>query len=177
MRASLALILALVTQPAFAVGSDDETPPTPTETTTTCEGDQIYDEKTKTCVSADSQTLNDTQRYRAVRELAYASAFERARLVIAAADTADDPRFLNYQGFIMRKTGDMEAALTFYKRALEIDPDYHLARSYMGQGLYALGNVKGAQAQLRQIAARGGKHGWPYRALSMTLHSVKGGSY
>ena len=177
MRVSLALIFALLTQPAFAVGSDDDTPPTPTETTTQCEGDQIYDEETKTCVSADSQTLNDTQRYKAVRELAYASDFERARLVIASAETVDDPRFLNYQGFIMRKTGDMDAALAFYERALEIDPDYHLARSYMGQGLYAAGDIVGAEEQLREIAARGGRHGWPHRALSMTLSNVKGGTY
>jgi hypothetical protein len=47
----------------------------------------------------------------------------------------------------------------------------------MGQGLFASGDVEGAQAQLTEIAARGGKHGWPHRALSMTLRNIKGSSY
>ena len=177
MRTILAVSFALLAAPAFAVGSEDETPPTPTETTTQCEGDQVYDEETKACVSADSQTLNDSERYDAVRELAYAGAYVRAQLIIAAANAPNDPRFLNYQGFIQRKLGNMDAALAFYERALAIDPDYHLARAYMGQGLFATGDTAGAQEQLREIAARGGRHGWPHRALSLALRNVKGGSY
>lgn len=175
MRTALAISLALMTSPAFAVGSDDETPPTPTETTTTCEGDQVFDETTKTCVPADSKTLNDTKRYDAVRELAYSGAYERARAVIAAAENPKDPGFLNYQGFIHRKQGNLEQAHAFYQKALTLDPDYHLARSYLGQGLVAQGDIAGAQEQLREIAARGGRHGWPYRALSMSLRSPQSG--
>ncbi|MEP2137966.1 MAG: tetratricopeptide repeat protein, partial [Erythrobacter sp.] len=163
--------------PVLAVGLDDDTPPTPTETTTVCEGDQIYDEKTESCVSADSQSWNDTERYDAVRELAYAGEYSRAQNVMATADVSNDPRFLNYQGFIHRKQGDMEKAMAFYNKALAISPDYHLARSYMGQGLFAVGDIEGARAQLSEIAARGGKNSWPHRALLMTLNNVKGGSY
>ena len=177
MRFVLAVSFALLATPALAVGGDDDTPPTPTETTTVCEGDQIYDEDTKTCISADKESLNDTQRYDAVRELAYAGAYQRAQLVIAAANAPNDPRFLNYQGFILRKQGDTDSALEFYARALAIDPNYHLARSYMGQGLYASGDIKGARAQLNEIATRGGRHSWPHRALSMTLRTPSGGSY
>jgi tetratricopeptide (TPR) repeat protein len=177
MRTLLALTLTLFASPAFAVGDEDDTPPTPTETTTVCEDNEIYDEETKTCVPADKQSLNDDQRYRAVRELAYAGAYDRALAIVAVANEPKDPRFLNYQGFISRKQGNMDAALAFYAAALTIDPDYHLARSYMGQGLFAAGDIAGAEAQLTQIAKRGGRHGWPYRALSMTLNGIKGGQY
>lgn len=177
MRILTIVVVALLGSPAFAVGSDDETPPTPTETTTKCEDDQVFDEKTDACVPADSQTLNDTTRYKAVRELAYAGDYERALLILASADNPRDPGFLNYQGFMHRKQGNIDMAMSFYAQALAIDPNYHLARSYMGQGLFALGDFDGAKEQLNEIAARGGKHGWPHRALSITLRNVQGGSY
>lgn len=176
MRTLFALTLVAFASPAFAVGGDD-TPPTPTETTTVCEDTQIYDEETKACVPADKQSLNDDQRYNAIRELAYAGTYDRALAIMATAKNQNDPRFLNYRGFISRKQGDMDTALTFYGQALALDPNYHLARSYMGQGLFAAGDIDGAEAQLTEIAARGGRHGWPYRALAMTLNGIKGGSY
>lgn len=176
IRALFAITLAALASPAFAVGGDD-TPPTPTETTTVCEDNQVFDEKTKTCVPADKQSLNDTQRYDAIRELAYAGGYDRALSILATAENPMDPRFLNYQGFISRKQGDLDSAMSFYRQALAIDPDYHLARSYMGQGLFAAGDIAGAEAQLTEIAARGGRHGWSYRALSMTVNGIKGGSY
>ncbi|NNE89803.1 MAG: tetratricopeptide repeat protein [Silicimonas sp.] len=177
MRALLTLSFATLASAAFAAGGDEDTPPTPTQTTTVCEDNQVYDEETKSCVAADEQSLHDTQRYNAVRELAYAGDYDRALSVLAAAKNPMDPRFLNYQGFISRKQGDIAKAIFFYQQALAIDPDYNLARSYMGQGLFAAGDIAGAEAQLSEIAARGGKQGWPYRALAMTLNGIKGGSY
>lgn len=159
----------LLSAPAFAVGSDDETPPTPTETTQTCEDGQIFDEKTKACVDADKQSLNDDDRYRAVRELAYAGRYDSALGVIAAADNAQDARFLNYRGFILRQRGDMGGALALYAAALRADPDYILARSYMGMGLAQMGHRGAARSQLEQIAARGGADTWAYRALAAAL--------
>lgn len=162
---------------AFAVGSDDDAPPTPTQTTTDCKKGQIYDETKQTCVDADEQSFNDDTRYDAVRELAYAGAYERAMSVIAVADNPQDPRFLNYRGFIARKTGNTDAAMTYYQAALEQSPDYHLARSYMGQGLAATGDLVGAKEQLREIAARGGKNTWSYIALKKTIVSGTQSAY
>lgn len=168
----LALLTAafcLSAAPVFAVGTEDETPPTPTETTTECVDGQIYDEDTKACIEATDQSLNDDRRYDAVRELAYAGAYDRATAIINASDAPDDPRFLNYRGFIARKSGNSEDAMVFYRAALAKAPNYHLARSYMGQGLVAMGDIKGAKAQLAEIAARGGESTWAYTALDQTL--------
>lgn len=169
-----ALLLALpvslmLTVGAQAAGGGSDTPPTTTQTTTDCTDGQIYDSSTKSCVDADKQSFNDDQRYDAVRELAYAGAYERAEMVIASADEPGDPRFLNYKGFIQRKQGNIEAAMEFYTTALGIDPDYLLARSYMGQGLVASGDIEGAREQLTEIAARGGRDTWSYVALKMAL--------
>jgi tetratricopeptide (TPR) repeat protein len=176
-RFTLMACTALLANPAFAVGSEDETPPTPTDTTLACEDGQILDEKTETCVDAEQQSFNDDDRYRAVRELAYAGAYDRALKVIKAADNPTDARFLNYRGFILRQTGDMGGAMAFYTAALRSDPDYILARSYMGMGLVQMGHVFAAKAQLQSIADRGGEQTWAYRALSDAINGNTQASY
>ena len=45
------VVAALAPFSVFAAGSDSTTPPTPTETTTTCAEGTIWDDKTKTCVA------------------------------------------------------------------------------------------------------------------------------
>jgi len=165
---ALAAVMASGTT-VFAVGDDDETPPQPTKTTIECEGDQIFDAETETCVDADKQSFNDDDRYDAVRELAYAGAYDRARMVIAAADNARDARFLNYKGFVARMEGKMDIAVMYYAAALRADPDYILARSYMGQGLVQMGDKSAAKAQLSEIAARGGAGTWAHTALANAI--------
>ena len=148
---------------AHAAGGDVDTPPKPTQTTTECSDGQIF-------VEADKQSFNDNDRYKAVRELAYAGAYDRAAKILASADLPNDPRFLNYRGFIARKQGDMAQALELYTAAISIDPDYLLARSYMGQGLAASGDLDGAKEQLTEIAMRGGRNSWAYVSLKLALN-------
>ena len=168
-----AFVLMIAGQ-AFAAGSSSDTPPKSTRTTTECTDGKIYDDQAKACVDADRQSFNDDARYDAVRELAYAGSYDRAKRVIASADNPEDPRFLNYRGFISRKIGNTEDAMVFYSQAIEKAPDYHLARSYMGQGLVTMGDIEGAKAQLAEIAARGGEDTWAYTALAET---IEGKSY
>lgn len=173
MRQTIFLTIPFTLALTFAVhaaGSDDDTPPKPTRTTTECSDGQIFDESTKSCVESEEQSFNDNDRYNAVRELAYAGAYDRADQIIASAQQPEDPRFLNYRGFIARKQGDLAQALDFYTAALAIDPDYLLARSYMGQGLAASGDLAGAKEQLTEIAARGGRNTWAYVSLKLALN-------
>lgn len=172
MRPSISLALPFflaLSVTAHAAGSNDDAPPKTTKTTTECTDGQIYDDNTNSCVASDKQSFNDDQRYDAVRELAYAGEYDRATRVIASAENPEGPRFLNYKGFISRKMGNMGDAIVFYSAALEQDPDYHLARSYMGQGLASMGDVDGAKAQLQEIRARGGRDTWAYVALKQAI--------
>ena len=178
MRLSTTLACTfLVTSPAFGVDSQDETPPEPTETTTACEEGQIYDAAAKACVDAEKQSFNDDDRYRAIRELAYAGDYRRARLVLAAVENPQDAGFLNYQGFIARKEGRMAAAMAHYQAALRADPDYLLARSYMCMGLVVMGDVTAAETQLEEIAARGGHATWAFAALQRAIAGEPSGDY
>ena len=178
MRLSIALTSAtLLAAPAFAVGTEDDSPPVKTETTTSCEEGQIFDEKTKACVDADAQSFNDDDRYDAVRELAYAGEYDRALRVIRSADNPRDTRFLTYRGFLHRQTGQMDRAMAFYAAALKADPTNILARSYMGMGLAEMGHKAAARAQLDQIAALGGQGTWAYAALQDVLNGEPSATY
>lgn len=168
LAASLAACLAM---PAIAAGGGGGAPST-TPTTTKCKAGQVYDTKTRKCVQSSSSLIDDDQRYGAIRELAYAGQYDRALMVLASADNPGDPRMLNYRGFIARKQGDLGTAMGYYKQALAADPDYLLARSYMGQGLIAQGDFAGALRQLREIEARGGKDTWAHEALELALLDI-----
>ncbi len=180
---------------ARAASSDTTTPPVATETTTTCTDGKIWNEEKKECVApedlkpaegtpADGATPEDKAKteeqkksehkiddklYEAAREFAYAGQYENALRTLRAAYDQEDPRILNYMGYNTRKLGDMALGMTYYKRALQKDENYILARSYMGQALIEQGDIEGARVQLVEIRDRGGENTWAYRALLQSL--------
>jgi tetratricopeptide (TPR) repeat protein len=165
----LATTLALIPALAMGVGSDDDTPPTTTSTTTECQASQIWDEKAEACLDAVESRFNDTNRYDAVRELAYAGAFDRAMAVLDTFENALDDGRLTYLGLVSRKMGDEEAGMAWYQAALVQNSDNLLARSYMGQAYVTAGDAVAARAQLREIRRRGGRETWPERSLELAL--------
>jgi Flp pilus assembly protein TadD len=68
-------------------------------------------------------------------------------------------------GFANRKAGRVDVAMSYYRKALAIDGNYLLARSYMGQGLIAQGKIEEARAQLIEIRDRGGRDTYAYHSL------------
>ncbi|MEM9582455.1 MAG: hypothetical protein AAGA08_05005 [Pseudomonadota bacterium] len=167
---TVALIAMLTPAIAFAAGSGSSNPPKTTKTTTTCKAGQVFDTKTAKCIDKSSSLLDEDTKYLAVRELAYAGLYERASGVLDEMD-ASDSRVLTYRGFIARKTGDMDAAMTYYAAALDANADNILARSYMGQGLVEAGDRAGAKLQLAEIRQRGGRETWAEYALKTALRS------
>lgn len=171
------LIFLAMTAPVFAAGSDDPAPPKPTQTTTECKKGEVFDTKTKACIPAKSSSLNDDQRYDAVRELAYANRLDEATDVLAAMTEGETDRVLTYRGFIARKMGDWPTSERFYLAAIAANPDNLLVRSYYGQGLAERGNRLAAAEQLVEIRVRGGAGGWAEAALEQTLRTGIGYSY
>lgn len=172
MRMILAVAaLAFVPQIAGAVGGDDSEPPTPTETTTDCETGTVWDEKTRTCVKADDLSLNDDQRFGAVRELAHAGRPDAALHILATMTEGETARVLTYRGFLLRQTGEIEAGIRAYERAIALDPANILARSYYGQLLVQMDELVLAEAQLTEIRAQGGQGTWAERALQSAIRT------
>nr|WP_319382405.1 tetratricopeptide repeat protein [uncultured Roseibium sp.] len=168
-----AALFAAMLGAASAVDPDEwETkPPEPTPTSKKCADGEAWDEQSKKCVKLDSRVLDDQDRFRAARELAYAGRLGAAELALDAMTGQTGTRLLTYRGFLARKNGDWEAARVFYDRALAVDPDNLAARSYLGMGLVERGEIQAARKQLSEIRLRGGRETWPERALLMSLRS------
>jgi len=160
---------ASIATASLAAGSDDGTPPQPTKTTKECKNGKVWDKKKKKCVEASYRMFPDDFIYENARELAYDGQFENAIKLLHLAQNQNDPRILNYLGFSNRKAGNTEIAMGYYQKALAINPDYNLARSYMGQALVLAGDMHGAWTQLAEISSRGGENSWSYTALKQSI--------
>lgn len=100
--------------------------------------------------------------------LARAGQYAAALAILKSADQSD-PRVLNYQGFATRKLGDVDGALPFYRRALDIKPDYVLARAYMGEAYLQNGQIVEARGQLAEIERRCGRVCAEYVDLALQI--------
>ena len=76
---------------AFAVGGMDDAPPTPTETSTRCQGAQIWDAKTNSCVDSRESSLSDDDRSEVERTPAFLGSIIGARWEGSAYEQIDDP--------------------------------------------------------------------------------------
>ena len=163
----LALILsltALAPLNVYAAGSSD----TPTSNAAECAEGQVYDKKAKQCVDGEESSLNDADLLDNGRALAYAERFEEAIVVLSKIENRD-AEVLNYLGYATRNAGDVEKGLSYYRAALALDPDYTLARSYMGQALLSKGDCRGAMIQLDEIEKRAGSEAREYQLLAQAL--------
>ena len=70
-------------------------------------------------------------------------------------DLAEDTQqadVYNLLGFTLRKTGDFKTSLTYYTKALELQPDHKAAREYLGELYAETGNMDKAKEQLAILA-------------------------
>ena len=58
----------------------------------------------------------------------------------------------NLLGYTLRKTGDFKTSLTYYTKALELQPDHKAAREYLGELYIETGEMAKAQEQLAALA-------------------------
>jgi tetratricopeptide (TPR) repeat protein len=103
------------------------------------------------------KSSNTDETYSAGYLLAKAGKFEEAIKILKTADDQSDPRILNYLGFSSRKLGDVDTALGYYTRALATNPNYTVARAYMGEAFLQKGDAAKAKEQLAEIEKRCGR--------------------
>lgn len=168
-----AFTASMAGQAAMAVGDDTSEPPKKTRTTTQCTDGKVWDARENRCVDAKKSGLGDDILFDAARELAYAGQFENAIRVLGAMKEQKSARVLNYLGYANRKAGRMELGMRYYRRAIQADENYILARSYMGQALVEQGRIEEARVQLVEIRDRGGENSWAYQALLQSLGGIR----
>ena len=166
--AAFCLVFQLVPTVLLAVGPEEDSPPTPTPTTTICPEGRVWDIDEAACLPIGQSGLvgDPAALISTARELAYAGRHGDALALLARAPDPEDTMVLTYIGYSTRSLGYMSRGLAFYDRALAADPDNLLARSYLGMAYLILGSPDRAEGQLAEIRARGGVGGWPERALA-----------
>ena len=168
---ALACLLA-VAAPAFAAGSGGSSSGS-SPTTQSCKKGEVWNKKTKKCVKVESGLLTDEDLYQQGRALAKEGHYDWAIEVLSVVQDQQDPRVLNYLGYSNRKAGRLEIGITFYRKALAIDPNFNLAREYLGEGYIAAGRIDLAMNELSAIARSCGTTCDEYKELSAAITSAQ----
>ncbi|PZF78375.1 hypothetical protein DK847_00700 [Aestuariivirga litoralis] len=136
-----------------------------------CKTGQVWNKKSKKCVKAQSGVLPDEELYQQGRALAKEARYDWAIAVLSTIQDQQDPRVLNYLGYSNRKAGRLDIGITYYQKALAIDPNFNLAREYLGEGYLAAGRVDLAMAQLEAIAKSCGTTCEEYQELNAAINA------
>lgn len=165
--ASLALgaALAFASAPGFAAGGGTSSP-APAPQPAPCPEGQTDCGETRN---------QDDDIYRQGVTLAKAGDYERAIAVLMTANNQNDPRVLNYIGYSYRKLGQLGTGIAYYGRALDLDPDFVLAREYLGEGFVSIGRIDKAEEQLAEIEQRCGAHCSEYQELAQVISAARNG--
>jgi len=167
MTAAFTATLAL-SAGAFAAGSGgNNTDASPANKN--CKKGEIWDKASKKCVKKQSGIISDEDLYQQGRALAKQGQYDWAIDVLALVQNQQDPRVLNYTGYSHRKAGRLEIGITYYNKALAIDPNFVLAREYLGEGYVAAGRKDLAQLQLNEIGNRCGTTCEEYKDLAAAI--------
>ncbi len=103
--------------------------------------------------AVDNMELTDAPDLSSVRAKIKANNYAAA--LAELRDLAEDTQqadVYNLLGFTLRKTGDFKTSLTYYRKALELQPDHKAAREYLGELYVETGNIAKAKEQLAILA-------------------------
>lgn len=138
-------------------------------TAKTCPKGQVWSKTQKKCVALKSEGLTDDDLAQGGRALAKAGRYDEAIEVLSAVARSDDPLVLTYLGYSHRKQGQVDLGISYYRKALAVDPDNVDTREYLGEGYAATGRADLARRELAEIEKRCGRTCEEYQALSGVL--------
>jgi tetratricopeptide (TPR) repeat protein len=117
---------------------------------------RVWSGEEQACIGDHSAALTDQDFYTEARARADEGRFHEALDLLARINKQEQPRVLNMIGYSTRKLGGLDKGLEYYHKALALDPDYLLAREYLGEGYLQKGDLVQAKGQLMEIAERCG---------------------
>jgi tetratricopeptide (TPR) repeat protein len=127
------------------------------------------------CVGRATAAMPDQELFYAGYWLAKNGQYREALGYLNLAKVKDE-RVLTYIGFATRKLGDVEAALPLYASALKLNPNYSVARAYLGEAFLTKGEPAKAKAELAEIAQRCGTTCAEYADLSGHIARYEAGA-
>ena len=176
---TLSIGLLFATSSAFAAGGGGNPLPTPSPTQLHCKTGEVIKtiykkgkKPKKVCVKATAGIIPDDELYNQGRLLAKQGEYEWALTVLAAVQDKSNPDVLNYMGYSNRKAGRLDVAITYYQKALNLKPDFTLAREYLGEGFVAAGKLDLARVQLDEIKKISGTTSEEYLDLAAAINGA-----
>ncbi len=152
----------LFTAPAIAAGAPSSSVPKKK-----CKKkNYVWSTQQKKCVKKTSELLTDDDLYWQARAYVEDGKYNLALDLLQRIKNQNQPRVLNYIGYSTRKLGDVDEGITYYKKALSLDPNYNVAREYLGEGYLQKGDLGSAKQQLAEIAKRCGVSCEDYKDLA-----------
>lgn len=126
------------------------------------------------CVGVAKAGMPENELFYAGYWLAKSGKYEEALGYLELASKRDE-RVETYIGYATRKMGNVEAALPHYARALDLNPNYVVARAYLGEAYLSQGDKSRAKAELQEIGARCGVTCVEYRDLESQITAFEAG--
>ena len=167
---SVFAVTQLYTAPAIAAGSPSSSVPKPSSSALKkqCKKKKgyVWSNKQKKCVRKTSELLTDDDLYLQARAYVEDGKYNMALDLLRRVKNQNQPRVLNYIGYSTRKLGDVDEGITYYKKALSLDPNYNVAREYLGEGYLQKGDLGSAKQQLAEISKRCGVSCEEYKDLA-----------
>jgi len=139
---------------------------------TTCMRGEVWDRRVRKCVRMRSEVLPDEILIDYSYALARAERFEEALDTLSLVQDSNTPEALNYRGYATRKLGRTEEGITYYRKAIELDPQYAQVREYLGEAYVALGNIDLAKEQLSAIERLCGTECEEYKDLAEVIETA-----
>ncbi len=98
--------------------------------------------------------------------------FDEAKMVYEQALGADSRNVyaLNNLGQLLLQRQEVEGALPFLRRAVELEPGYALAHNNLGNAYFQMGLAEEALGQYREAADADATYSIPHRNLALALH-------
>jgi tetratricopeptide (TPR) repeat protein len=120
------------------------------------------------CVGRADAAMGDDELFYAGYWLAKSGRYNAALTYLSLTRVKSD-RVLTYMGYAMRKSGDIDAGLNLYAQALAINPDYVVARAYLGEAHLTRNEPDKAKAELAEIEKRCGASCAAYADLAQHI--------
>jgi tetratricopeptide (TPR) repeat protein len=128
----------------------------------------------KKCTGSVRDDMTDQEIFNAGYWLARTGHYADALAILDKAKVRN-ARVLTYIGFATRKLGNFDAAMGFYGEALSLNPNYTVARAYLGEAWIGKGDVAKAREQLGEIATRCGTTCTDYIELKAEIEKAEVG--
>ena len=119
--------------------------------TRTCKAGWVWDKKKGKCVQKNAQVFPDSELIEQAWALARKGEFAAGRELFDLVADKNKPEVLNGLGYTNRKLGNFAEAIAYYKKAIDLDPNYAEAREYLGEGYVTMGKLDLAKEQLAEI--------------------------